>query len=446
MQKKTSETFGLARFLCILLSTHYRLTHGRTFCYAENMAQNKVFYNTVIIYCKKANFPVYYNDMNNKSFINRHIHDKIKKNIFQGKVILIYGARQIGKTTLLKHLRGEYENVRFLNGDEPNVQENFSSKKNSNELKQFIGDSKLVFIDEAQNIEGCAKSIKLIYDTYPEIQIIATGSSAFDLQNMMNEPLTGRNISLYMNPLMVSEFQTILENKNDIYNYTDDILIWGMYPEIRLLNGEKREERLLQLTNDYLIKDILAFESIRKPVLVQNILKILADQVGSTFSINSIANDLKVSRNTIEKYIQILEQAYIIFRLPAYSGKERIKARLMDKIYFWDNGIRNGILGRLVDMNIREDKGVLFENFVISEFMKAKRLFKNNTNYYFWREKNEQEIDIIEEDGFKKIKAYECKYNMESVKIPSKSPVKSIEVINSKNYVKFLAWSIENRE
>ncbi len=402
------------------------------------MPKNIAIFDIVIIHCKKASIIVYYNDMHNKPFINRHIHNKIKENIFQGKVILIYGARQIGKTTLLKHLRDEYDNVRFLNGDEPNVQESFSSKKNSNELKQFIGDSKLVFIDEAQNIEGCAKSIKLIYDTYPDIQIIATGSSAFDLQNMMNEPLTGRNISLYMNPLMVSEFQTILENNNDIYQHTDDMLIWGMYPEIRLLSGEKRTERLLQLTNDYLIKDILAFESIRKPILVQNILKILADQIGSTFSINSIANDLKVSRNTIEKYIHILEQAYIIFRLPAYSGKERVKARLMDKIYFWDNGIRNGILGRLVDMGIREDKGALFENFVISELMKAKRLYKNNTNYYFWREKNDQEIDIIEEDGSKKIKGYECKYNIESVKIPSKSPVKNIEVVNSKNYSNFL--------
>lgn len=376
--------------------------------------------------------------MSEKTFIYRHIYRKIKENIFQGKVILIYGARQIGKTTLLKHLRGEYDNVRFLNGDEPSVQENFSSKKNSDEIKQFIGDSKLVFIDEAQNIEGCAKSIKLIYDTYPEIQIIATGSSAFDLQNMMSEPLTGRNLSLYMNPLMASEFQTTLDHKNDIYKHTDDILIWGMYPEVRLLSGEKRKERLLQLTNDYLLKDILAFESIRKPVLVQNILKILADQVGSTFSINSISNDLNVSRNTIEKYIQILEQAYIIFRLPAYSGKERIKARLMHKIYFWDNGIRNGILGRLVDMNIREDKGPLFENFIISEKMKMKRLFNNDANYYFWREKNDQEIDIIEESGEKKIKGYECKYSIDNVKVPIKSPVEKIEVINSKNYSDFL--------
>lgn len=393
---------------------------------------------SVIICCKNANFLVYYEHMSEKPFIDRHIYHKIKENIFQGKVILIYGARQIGKTTLLKHLRDEYQNVRFLNGDEPNVQENFSSRKNSNEIKQFIGDSKLVFIDEAQNIEGCAKSIKLIYDTYPEIQIIATGSSAFDLQNMMNEPLTGRNLSLYMNPLMASEFQTTLDNKNDIYRYTEDMLIWGMYPEVRLLSGEKRKERLLQLTNDYLLKDILAFESIRKPTLVQNILKILADQVGSTFSINKISNDLNVSRNTVEKYIQILEQAYIIFRLPAYSGKERVKARLMDKIYFWDNGIRNGILGRLVDMDIREDKGALFENFIISEKMKSKRLFGNDLNYYFWRTKNDQEIDIIEENSEKNIKGFECKYSMNNVKIPSNSPVEEIEVINSKNYSEFL--------
>jgi predicted AAA+ superfamily ATPase len=377
--------------------------------------------------------------MNETTFIYRHIYHKIKENIFQGKVILIYGARQIGKTTLLKHLRGEYENVMFLNGDEPSVQENFSSRKNSNEIKQFIGDSKLVFIDEAQNIEGCAKSIKLIYDTYSEIQIIATGSSAFDLQNMMNEPLTGRNLSLYMNPLMLSEFQTTLDHKSDIYRYTDDMLIWGMYPEVRLLSGEKRKERLLQLTNDYLLKDILTFESIRKPALVQNILKILADQVGSTFSINSISNDLNVSRNTVEKYIQILEQAYIIFRLPAYSSKERVKARMLDKIYFWDNGIRNGILGRLTDMDIREDKGALFENFIISEKMKMKRLFSNDINYYFWREKNDQEIDIIEEDDVKKIKGYECKYNVDNVKTPIKAPVEKVEVVNSKNYSEFLA-------
>ena len=428
-----------------LLSTPPNRSRSSTlvggFCLHIYNPNNKDSLYIVIICCKKTSILVYYTDMNEKTFIYRHIYRKIKENIFQGKVILIYGARQIGKTTLLKHLRGEYENVRFLNGDEPSVQENFSNRKNSNEIKQFIGDSKLVFIDEAQNIEGCAKSIKLIYDTYPEIQIIATGSSAFDLQNMMNEPLTGRNLSLYMNPLMVSEFQTTLEHEKDIYKYTEDMLIWGMYPEVRLLSGEKRKERLLQLTNDYLLKDILTFESIRKPALVQNILKILADQVGSTFSINKISNDLNVSRNTVEKYIQILEQAYIIFRLPAYSGKERIKARLLDKIYFWDNGIRNGILGRLTDMDIREDKGALFENFIISEKMKMKRLFSNDTNYYFWREKNDQEIDIIEEGDDKKIRGYECKYSLDNVKVPIKSPVEKIEVINSKNYYDFLSDS-----
>jgi predicted AAA+ superfamily ATPase len=374
----------------------------------------------------------------NKIFIKRNIYGKIKDNIFKNKVILIYGARQIGKTTLLKHLKEEYQNVRFMNGDEPNVQENFSYKNNSNELKQFIGDTNLVFIDEAQNIEGCAKSIKLIYDNYPDIQIIATGSSAFDLQNMMHEPLTGRNISLYMNPLMVSEYKGFLEHESDIYTYTDDMLIWGMYPEMRLLNGITREERLLQLTNDYLFKDVLTLDNIRKPDLVQKILKILADQVGSTFSINSIADDLKVSRNTIEKYIKILEQAYIIFRLPAYSGKERIKARLMDKIYFWDNGIRNGVLGRTVDMSIRQDKGQLFENFIISELMKKKVLFKNSTNYFFWRMDNNKEIDIIQENPDGSIQAYETKYAVENVKIPAGSPVNRIEVVHSKNYGSFL--------
>jgi len=371
----------------------------------------------------------------NKIFIKRNIYSRIKENIFQGKVILIYGARQIGKTTLLKHLKEEYNNVRFLNGDEPNVQENFSDKNNSNELKQFIGDTKLVFIDEAQNIEGCAKSIKLIYDNYPEIQIIATGSSAFDLQNMMHEPLTGRNVSMYMNALMVSEYKNFLEHESDIYMYTDDMLIWGMYPEMRLLSGISREERLLQLTNDYLFKDVLTLDNIRKPDLVQKILKILADQIGSTFSINSIANDLKVSRNTIEKYIKILEQAYIIFRLPAYSGKERIKARLLDKIYFWDNGIRNGVLGRTIDMSIRQDKGQLFENFIMSEFMKKKVLFKNSINYFFWRLDDNKEIDIIEESSDGSIKGYECKYNTENIKLPTGSPVEKLEVINSKNYI-----------
>ncbi len=374
----------------------------------------------------------------NKIFIKRNIYSKIKDNIFKNKVILIYGARQIGKTTLLKHLKDEYDNVRFLNGDEPNVQENFSYKNNSSELKQFIGDAKLVFIDEAQNIEGCAKSIKLIYDNYPEIQIIATGSSAFDLQNMMHEPLTGRNVSMYMNPLMVSEYKDFLEHESDIYTYTDDMLIWGMYPEMRLLSGISREERLLQLTNDYLFKDVLTLDNIRKPDLVQKILKILADQVGSTFSINSIANDLKVSRNTIEKYIKVLEQAYIIFRLPAYSGKERIKARLLDKIYFWDNGIRNGVLGRTVDMSIRQDKGQLFENFIMSELMKKKVLSKNSTNYFFWRLDDNKEIDIIEESSDGTLKGYECKYNMENIKLPAGSPVENIKVINSKNYLNTL--------
>lgn len=375
----------------------------------------------------------------NKDLFQRQIYTNIKNSLFKGKVVLIYGARQIGKTTLLQKIMSEYDNqsVYFINGDEPDMQKSLATKT-SIELKKIIGNATLLCIDEAQNIQECSRVIKLIHDTYPEIQVIATGSSAFYLQNTMYEALTGRNTSFHMSPLMVSEFAKITKQSSDIYRLVEDMLIWGMYPEMRLMESDTRRERLTQLSSDYLYKDIFAFEHINKPQTLQKLLKIIASQIGDLLSIQKVANDLGVSRETVERYVTILERSYIIFRIQPYSKSERLLARGMSKVYFWDNGIRNGILGKTMSMELREDKGKLFENFIISEMMKRAFFTGKYPEYFFWRYKDMQEIDIIEKDINGNILGFECKYKKQKVEVSKHAPVDKVSVISADNFMDFL--------
>lgn len=375
----------------------------------------------------------------NKGLFQRQIYTNIKNSLFKGKVVLIYGARQIGKTTLMQKIMSEYDDnfVYFINGDEPDIQKSLATKT-SVELRKMIGEAKLLCIDEAQNIDQCSQVIKLIHDTYPEIQIIATGSSAFYLQNTMHEALTGRNVSFHMHPLMVSEFAKTSNKGSDIYRLVEDMLIWGMYPEMRIMESESRRDRLVQLSSDYLYKDIFAFEHINKPQTLQKLLKIIASQVGDLLSVQKVANDLGISRDTVERYITILERSYIIFRIQPYSKSERLLARGMSKVYFWDNGIRNGILGKTMSMELREDKGKLFENFIFSEMMKRAFFTGVDPEYFFWRYKDLQEIDVIEKDMNGNLKGFECKYKKQKVEVSKHAPVDKVSVISADNFMDFL--------
>ncbi len=371
--------------------------------------------------------------------IKRLIETKITAGFYKNKAILIFGARQVGKTTLIKSILKNYKNdVLFLNGDEIETKELLT--ESSVKLKLLFGEKKIIIIDEAQNIENIGLILKIIVDTMPDIQVIATGSSAFELSNKANEPLTGRKFQFMLYPLSFSEMvkhHGYLEE----YKLIDHRLIYGYYPEI-VINTGKELNLLKLLTNSYLYKDLLILEQIKRPKLIEKILKALALQVGSEVKYNEIAQLVGADNQTVEKYIDILEQAFIIFRLSSFNKNVRNEIKKGKKIYFYDNGIRNAIIGNFLPLSSRQDIGVLWENFIISERKKMNEYKNNTVNSYFWRTNMQQEIDYIEEyEG--NLFAYEIKYN-ENKK--AKFPITFItaynnckfEIINKNNFETFL--------
>ncbi len=374
--------------------------------------------------------------------IQRIIEQNIKDRLFKGKAIIIYGARQVGKTTLVEKITSQtQEKVLYFNGDEADVRE-LLSNTTSAKLRAFIGDSKIVVIDEAQRVEDVGLTIKLITDQIKDVQVIATGSSAFELINMVNEPLTGRKFEFHLFPLsfeeMVNDHGMLAETR-----MIEHRLVYGYYPEIVKASGNETE--LLKLiAGSYLYKDLLILEGIKKPVLLEKILKTLALQVGSEVSYNEIGNLLKVKSETIEKYISLLEKVYVIFQISSYSRNVRNEIRKGKKIYFYDNGIRNAILGNFNLINTRTDWGSLWENFILSERIKFLKNNNMDVSTYFWRTTQQQEIDYIEEfQG--KLNAYEIKWKKSKLKIPltfkKAYPDSENHLINSDNFYEFLSKS-----
>jgi predicted AAA+ superfamily ATPase len=371
--------------------------------------------------------------------ILRLLENKIEEKLFDGKVIIVLGARQCGKTTLLKKIIQNKHDVLWLNADETDtiaLLENTSSSR----LKAIFAGKKIIVIDEAQRISDVGLKLKLITDEIPDIQLIATGSSAFELANKVNEPLTGRKWEYKLFPLSFSEMVNhhgLLEENRMMPHR----LIYGYYPEV-VSNPGKEKEILKQLSDSYLYKDILMWERIKKPEKLIKLLQALAFQIGSEISYNSLASFLGMDNQTVEKYIQLLEQTFIIFRLPAFSRNHRKELKRGRKIYFYDNGIRNALLANFNLPELRTDIGALWENFIISD--RIKYLNYNNiwSNSYFWRTQDQQEIDYVEErDGV--LYAYEIKWNVKKKPSLSKSfantyPDHKYEVVNKGNYEKFL--------
>ncbi len=330
--------------------------------------------------------------------IKRHLQDTIPKYFFNDhrrKAVLIFGARQVGKTTLLDSIVQHSDLSHLhLNGDEPDVREQME-KIGSTQLRMLFGNHKLIIIDEAQNIKNIGLTLKLITDQIRDVQVIATGSSAFELANKFNEPLTGRKYEFHLFPLSFKEMVNhhgLLEEKRML----EHRLIYGYYPEI--VSNQGMEEKLLKLlAGSYLYKDLLMLEQIKKPVLLEKILSALALQLGSEVSYAEIANMVRADANTVEKYIDMLEKAYIIFRLPALSKNVRNEIRKGKKIYFWDNGIRNAIVGNFQPIQSRTDAGALWENYIIGERLKNNRYNESDAKSFFWRTTQQQELDYIEE-------------------------------------------------
>ena len=309
-----------------------------------------------------------------KNLVKRQID--IGSFVQNGKVLIIYGPRQVGKTTIINSFLEQFKDkYRVYAGDSITTQEIFSSQR-LEKLKEHVEDLDLLFIDEAQNIKNIGINLKIIIDAYPNLKIVVTGSSSFELAGQIGEPLMGRNILLNMYPL------TDYEIRNSEYfnptTHLDYILRFGSYPEV-ILQGtiEEKIAKVKNLAESFLLKDILKFENLKKPEILLNLLRTLAYQIGNEISINKISKELGTSSKTIQRYIYLLEQSFVVFRLKSYNNNLRTEIRKKNKLYFYDLGIRNAIINDFTETNInknglmRRDLGNLFENFAIIEKLKS---------------------------------------------------------------------------
>lgn len=329
--------------------------------------------------------------------IDRTIFNQIKKSLSgQRRVIILYGPRQAGKTTLLMKLLEELkEKAVYFNGDDLRVQD-ILSKQNLDHLKKVVGGKKYVVIDEAQRIENIGLTLKLLFDNLP-VFIIASGSSSFDLANKVNEPLTGRTLTFFLYPFSLTEIP--LESPEVSHeNRLEEFLRFGLYPKVAASTGEEdKQNYLIELINSYLYKDILSFEKVRKPKKVVDLLSLLALQVGSEVSISELSQHLALSQPIVEKYLDLLEKMFVIVNLRGFSRNLRKEIYKTSKYYFIDLGVRNALIRNFNPLNIRNDVGALFENFCIIERQKYINNNRRFANFYFWRTYDQKEIDLIEE-------------------------------------------------
>ncbi|MCL1968274.1 MAG: ATP-binding protein [Bacteroidetes bacterium] len=376
--------------------------------------------------------------------ITRVLQSVIEQKFFKGKVIIVLGPRQVGKTTLMQQigatLLSEGKHILSFNCDEPYDRE-LLSNVNSSDLSMILGGAKTVIIDEAQRVPNIGLTLKLLADNFKEKQIIVTGSSSLDLTNKLTEPLTGRKFEYTLLPISTQEIITnngILEAARLL----DSRLIYGSYPDI-LYTKDNVKELLFELTNSYLFKDIFAMKEIRKPELLEKLLVALALQIGREVSFNEIAQTIQSDVKTVERYIYLLEQCFVIFRLNGLSRNLRNELKKSKKIYFYDNGIRNTLLQNFSPLSLRQDVGALWENFFVSERIKYNLYNRRFVKSYFWRTQQQQEIDLVEEiDGI--FYAFEIKWN-EKRKINfyenflnAYNP-KETNVVSPQNYLNFLS-------
>ncbi|MBP7507534.1 MAG: ATP-binding protein [Prolixibacteraceae bacterium] len=371
--------------------------------------------------------------------IERFLTNTIKKKFFKGKAIIILGPRQVGKTTLIHELTDNNENVMWFNGDELDVQALFNNIS-ATRLKSLLGKKNILVIDEAQRIEDIGIRLKLITDTLQDVQLIASGSSSFELANHVNEPLTGRKWEYNMFPVSFAEMVAhhgLLEEKRLL----PQRLLYGYYPDVINHPGEEKEI-LKFLSDSFLYKDILSWEQIQKPDNLIKLLQAISFQVGSQVSYNELGQLCGIDSKTVEKYITLLEKTYIIFRLGSFSRNLRNELKNSKKIYFWDNGIRNSVIANFNQIELRNDTGALWENFIVSERLKFLNYSGLWANKWFWRTKEQKEIDYIEEyDG--NIYAYEFKWNdKQKFNIPKafslSYPDADFKLINKDNFDEFI--------
>jgi predicted AAA+ superfamily ATPase len=342
--------------------------------------------------------------------IRRQLEPHIENDFFKGKVIVLLGARQVGKSTLIRMLPScQSRKTLWLDGENADVRQ-LLDQTNSNRLKQLCAGHEVVVIDEAQKMNQIGSVLKLFADYLPEIQVVASGSSAFELRNSLNEPLTGRKFEFNLYPISFPEMvahTNLLEEIRELPRR----LIYGYYPEI--VTHPNDAERLLRFLSDsYLYKDIFLFKGIKKPEKMLDLLRLLAWQIGSEVNTHELSKTLKMDHQTIESYITMLEQAFVIYRLPAYHTNQRTELKKAKKIYFNDTGIRNAIINDFRPVEVRNDTGALFENYIINELRKQNEYSQTFARFYFWRNIDQREIDLIVEKN-NQLHPYEIKWNPE---------------------------------
>ncbi|MEZ4907655.1 MAG: ATP-binding protein [Saprospiraceae bacterium] len=370
---------------------------------------------------------------------NRILEQYIKPLLFNGKVLLIIGARQVGKTTMLKTLSESLEKTLWLNADQFNIREQLTNPTIEG-IQRIIGNYKVVVIDEIQRIQNAGLLLKLLVDNFNEVQFIATGSSSLEISETVFEPLTGRYFIFHLFPFSMKELYPEL-SQFELQEKLEFHLVYGNYPEVVIKNNIS-ELILRNLSQQYLYKDVLVWKDIRKPELLDKLLRLLSYQVCSEVSINELANTLKVKSETVETYIDLLEKSFVIYRLSAFSTNHRNEISKMNKILFWDNGIRNAVIEDYNDLKNRSDQGQLFENFIIGERIKMNYWTNASAKSYFWRNYNQSEVDYIESVK-NKLLAIEIKWNTNKKNYISKAflnlyPDSQSKVISPDNFLDFV--------
>lgn len=375
--------------------------------------------------------------------IERAIYREFQGQIKPGRVLILLGARRVGKTHLLKQIASKLPEAQtlFLNGEDQRTIDRMAERSVEN-FKLLLGSAKFLFIDEAQNIPDIGGKLKLLVDEMPDVHVIVTGSSMFELNNKLGQPLVGRSHVIQLFPLAQIEYQT-QENSVETFSKLEQRLIFGSYPE--LLNFSDNEEKIDYLegiVSSYLLKDILAYEGIKKADKIIDLLRLIAFQIGNEVSLDELAINLKgISRNTIESYLDLLSKVFIIYPVKGFSRNLRKEISKSNRWYFYDNGIRNALIRNYNPLNLRNDQGQLWENYLMAERMKVNAYLKRRVNTYFWRTYDQQEIDLIEESGID-LSAFEFKWKMNKVKIPAawknNYPSATFEIIHNENYLNFV--------
>ncbi len=367
---------------------------------------------------------------------------RLKNLVTPGKVVVVHGPRRVGKTTLLQHFAAQVsEDILFVTGEDITVREYLESQSIA-KLTAFVGSRKLLLVDEAQYVREIGRNLKLLVDHLPDLRIVATGSSSFDLANTTGEPLTGRKYSLLLLPLAQLELNEV-EASHETDAALELRLLYGSYPEVILLNSNTERERYLkELVASYLFKDILQLEDVRHADRLSRLLQLLAFQIGSQISVAELGTQLGMSKNTVDRYLDLLEKVFVIYARRGFSRNLRKEISKSRRYYFYDNGIRNALINNFNPLSLRDDVGALWENYAVTERLKANLYLDRQVESYFWRTYERQEIDLIEERAGQ-LAGFELKWSPSRSTAPPTNwvrayPEASFSVVHRDNYMPFL--------